>query len=312
MRARRLAAGIRIVSTVAAAALAVGWLLWPQPVLPDEKELPPGSPEIVFFTATSARIFKGQPVTLRWQTSNADNVVLGKADPRDPVAVVEPQRVAASGSTEVTPQETATYRLKASNDRGVSVLRQVTVEVLETPAILSFTATPSTIRQGEASILRWRVSNAEHIWISRDRLLATTVRVEEASGEMRVTPERDATYQLHIRGRGGEDVVRELTVQVMSVGDCTISGRIIRDKREYGTRVGLYSPDTGERLFSTPVDDAGRYRFSKVPAGRYRVIPTGRYPNSKLAMGPKPPRRDMACEPSRSHTVDFEIVSWEG
>jgi hypothetical protein len=177
--------------------------------------------------------------------------------------------------------------------------------------ILSFTAEPSTIRKGEASILQWRVSgDPENILIIRDRQLPPITRVE-AVGQMRVTPDRTASYQLVVRF-GDQDTERSVTVQVIEPsGHCTISGRIIRDRREYATTVGLYSPDSETRLFSTSVDK-GRYRFSKVPVGRYRVIPEGRYPNGKLALGPKPSYQDVSCQSNRSYTVDFKIVSWEG
>jgi len=93
------------------------------------KKLPPGSPKILAFSATSYRIRKGESVSFSWQTSNADLVLFGYADPKNPTAIVKPRRIQRSGSLEHRPQKTATYRLKASK-RGRSVSRQVTVRVI--------------------------------------------------------------------------------------------------------------------------------------------------------------------------------------
>jgi len=277
-----------------------------------EKTLPPGAPNIISFTTTLARISKGQRVILRWQTAQADLVVLGTADPLDPTAVLEPRQVAASSSVEVMPQETTIYRIKASNERGMSVLQQLTVEVIAPPAILSFTATPSRVAGGAAATLRWQVSNAEEIWISRDRRLDTVVRVDTASGEMRVTPERDATYQLHVRG-GAEEVLQEVTIRVAQLtGVCTITGEIRGDKPEYATTVSLRVADSGKQRSSSSVDKQGRYRFSRVPLGTYHILPQGKYPNGKLAIGPRPARQEVACQPGGFHTANFEIVAEEG
>lgn len=189
-------------------------------------------------------------------------------------------------------------------------------QVTGPPRILSFTATPARIRRGATSTLRWEVSNAKDVWITRDRRLNTTVRIaeaEEASGEMRVRPERAARYQLHIRANVGEDVVREVTIRVEEASNpCTISGQVKGDQREYRTRVELYAPQSRERLFSTRVGTTGRYRFPRVPVGHYRISPRGAYPTGKLQTGPRPVYVMVTCAPDGSHTADFEIGSWEG
>jgi hypothetical protein len=180
------------------------------------------------------------------------------------------------------------------------------------PAILSFTATPSTILKGDASVLRWQVSNAEHIWISIVERPDSADCVRQASGEMRVTPERATTYKLHVWGRNIH-ILREVTVQVNEPsGFCTISGEIRNYKTEYATTVGLYATGSAQPLFSTPVNSNGDFGFSRVPEGNYQVIPKGRYPDGKLAIGPIPRSYSILCRPNGSHRVHFRIGSNEG
>jgi hypothetical protein len=100
-----------------------------------------------------------------------------------------------------------------------------------------------------------------------------------------------------------------------SSGLCTISGFINRDREAYATRVGLHRHDgSGRPLFSTTVS-GGRYRFPRVPAGNYLVIPRGRYPAGSGRSGslaPFPSSHPVSCRPDGSHVVDFSINSTEG
>jgi hypothetical protein len=181
------------------------------------------------------------------------------------------------------------------------------------PEIQSFIATPSRVLKGDAAVLRWVVAHAEHIWISREERLDSADCVKEASGEMRVTPETETTYKLHAWA-GAVHVLRQVTVQVSEPsGSCTISGQITNDKKEYATTVGLFRFESATPQLSKAVDRAGRFEFSGVPEGIYRVIPKGKYPAGKLAIGPVPRVRRVSCEPNGVHRVeDFKIASNEG
>ena len=66
------------------------------------------------------------------------------------------------------------------------------------PAILSFTAGPSTVTQGSPSTLRWEITNATDISI--DQGIGT---LTAASGSRSVTPSVDTTYTLVAKGLGG-------------------------------------------------------------------------------------------------------------
>jgi len=99
---------------------------------------------------------------------------------------------------------------------------------------------------------------------------------------------------------------------------CTISGFINRDRSEYNTIVSLYRPgDSKTPLFSTTVNPSGQYSFSRVPVGRYVVIPKGKYPKVENpermgGIGPIPYSQRVTCQPNGSHSADFRIGSTEG
>jgi peptidoglycan-associated lipoprotein len=75
------------------------------------------------------------------------------------------------------------------------------------PVINSFTAEPSRVETGQASTLRWSVSNATDV--SVDQGLGAL----QSSGQRSVTPSRTTTYTLTANGPGGSDT-RSITVEV--------------------------------------------------------------------------------------------------
>ena len=174
--------------------------------------------------------------------------------------------------------------------------------------ILSFTATPTVIRSGEEVVLRWRVSGAEHIWLSIAPTLDATRCIEQEAGEIRVTPSVDGTPMLHAYGQG-RHVSQGAPIQVDAEGFCTISGEVARDKKEYGTSVALHRLSSKTPTLTATLDSLGRYSFSRVPVGDYRVVLTGRYPSSVM---PSPRSESIQCFPNGSHRANFTIASTEG
>jgi hypothetical protein len=121
---------------------------------------------IARFTAVPDRIKAGDASTLTWAVDNATDVEIssgvGKVDAR-------------SGTTSVRPNQTTTYTLTARNGT-TSITESVTVVVDRPEArILKFTATPVTIRAGEASTLAWETGNADTVTLSGVRSLARRV-----------------------------------------------------------------------------------------------------------------------------------------
>ena len=75
------------------------------------------------------------------------------------------------------------------------------------PVINSFTAEPSTIEKGQASTLRWSISNATDMSIDHG------VGPVQSSGQRQVFPANSTTYTLSASGPGGTDS-RTVTVEV--------------------------------------------------------------------------------------------------
>jgi hypothetical protein len=84
----------------------------------------PTPPEILTFRATPMRINKGSVATLQWNTKNTDAVLLGEPN--------APRAVGSSGSLQVNPSLTTTYRLQVKHG-GLSTYQDVKIEVIAPP-----------------------------------------------------------------------------------------------------------------------------------------------------------------------------------
>jgi uncharacterized cupredoxin-like copper-binding protein len=155
------------------------------------------SVRILSFTANPANIQAGQASNLVWQTENADHVTISAIGSVQPV-----------GTSPVSPAETTTYTLTASNKYGsVSATATVTVAKPSAPRILSFTANPGEIGEGEASTLSWQVTGATEVEISG-------VGPQTLQGSTPVSPRLTTTYILTARNQGGE-ATSSVTVTVI-------------------------------------------------------------------------------------------------
>lgn len=77
------------------------------------------------------------------------------------------------------------------------------------PVINSFTAEPSTVQKGQASTLRWSISNATDMNIDQG------IGAVQSQGSRQVFPSNTTTYTLVANGPGGSDT-RTVTVEVSS------------------------------------------------------------------------------------------------
>ena len=102
----------------------------------------------------------------------------------DPIGSVGP-----AGSLEVSPTETTTYILTATNASGGSRMSSVTVTVIDQPTA-SITANPTTIIEGQSSILSWNCTNADSIFIDHG------VGAVELSESYEVRPSVTTTYTI--------------------------------------------------------------------------------------------------------------------
>lgn len=166
-------------------------------------------PRVLVFTAVPAgRVKAGDRVTLRWQTANADRVMLGG------------EQVAGNGSKVVTVDGTTSFALEVANGTG-TVFGTLTVEVAEKTerrAIVSFTAEPARIRAGETVVLRWKSVGLKELRLSPTMTRAGYRTVPADSPEAYTeTPAHTTTYRLS----DGEKLERAVTVEVVEAGVAT-------------------------------------------------------------------------------------------
>lgn len=103
----------------------------------DPGDEPQVLPEIVSLTSTPTSIRPGQTATVEWRTANADQTFVGQPNPNWPrlsrEPILSPRQVGPSGSFEIQPTRTVTYRLEATQ-AGNTASKDVTVLVTSTPA----------------------------------------------------------------------------------------------------------------------------------------------------------------------------------
>ena len=148
---------------------------------------PTGKPTIGSFTASSTNIKPNGSSTLRWQTSNAEEVTLNDSS------------VAVDGSQVVRPSTTGEhqYTLMAcasncSTDTGMDkVTEEVTVTVWAQPTIGSCSASSANVKTNRSSTLSWTVSNAQTVTVN-----GTSVAV---NGPHTVTPTTAGTHTYTVK-----------------------------------------------------------------------------------------------------------------
>ena len=185
-RSRWITAAAWVCALLIAGGLASRLVFAPPPVL-----------QIVRFEADPQTVKSNAPVTIRWETRNADAAEI------DGVGTVEPK----SGSTTVAPEETTTYHLtlrRGSNTLTRAVTVAVTRQALE---IVRFDADRLTVPQGDTVTFHWEARNGESAEITN------VGTVDPRSGTARHSPSDTLKYSLTVR-RGAEKVVREVTITV--------------------------------------------------------------------------------------------------
>lgn len=142
------------------------------------------------FDASPEIIEPGELSILSWDVSGATNVT------------IEPEigAVNSSGSFSVSPSETTTYKLIASDDEDEKVaMCTVTVEEKDL-LISSFDASPNSIKSGESAVLNWHVSGASNVTIEPD------IGTVEPTGTLNVSPSDTTSYKLTASNGDKEDV----------------------------------------------------------------------------------------------------------
>ena len=141
---------------------------------------------ILRFLVEPLHITSGESATLVWEVGNATNVEISG------IGEVNPE----GGSTTVNPTETTTYTLTASNPKR-TISQSVTVTVQDPPIIIKFSATPSSIRRGNQSMLTWDIRNATDVTISG-------IGSVSPQGSHAVSPDQTTEYTITARNYVGE------------------------------------------------------------------------------------------------------------
>ena len=168
---------------------------------------PNQGPIIAQFAANPGTITAGQSSTLTWSVQNATSISIS------PVL----GNVAANGSSGVTPAQTTTYTLTASNAYA-TVSASVTVVVNAgpppappPPTIDSFTANPpQSPSPGTAVVLTCKASNVRPV----NGVLISGIAAVDANGNLTVYPKATTTYTCVAINTVGVSVTQTLTVPV--------------------------------------------------------------------------------------------------
>ncbi|HEX5445920.1 MAG TPA: hypothetical protein VFW87_18980, partial [Pirellulales bacterium] len=141
---------------------------------------------IVFFAANPNQISSGQSSTLTWNVTGATSVTISGIG-----------TVAANGSAPVSPTQTTTYTLTASNG-GTSQTATAVIAVNQVASKLQYCyATPTNIMAGESATLNWATTNATSVNIQPG------IGAVANSGNVAVSPTQTTTYVVTATGANG-------------------------------------------------------------------------------------------------------------
>ncbi len=175
-------------------------------------------PVISSFEATPNPIIEGTSTTLSWTTAGASSVSIDQGI----------GGVSTSGSQSVSPLDTVTYELTATNAYG-SRTATVTVEVGDYPMV-SISALPATITEGASSTLSWTSANAYADSVSIDQGIGP-VPVNE-SGSEGVSPVITTIYTITATNASGTstDSVTVTVNNLPSIDSFTADSGIITEE----------------------------------------------------------------------------------
>ncbi|MEO8379554.1 MAG: hypothetical protein ABI779_07800 [Acidobacteriota bacterium] len=152
------------------------------------------------FTPWSSSIAQGQCTRISFEASSATSLSI------DQGVGAFPESFNAQWLTpNLCPQTTTTYTLTVSGPTG-STTRQATITVVPPPTA-TFTATPTSISDGEVASLSWTTTNATTVSIDNG------VGSVSASGTASVSPSATTTYMLTANGIGGS-TTKQVSVTV--------------------------------------------------------------------------------------------------
>jgi hypothetical protein len=158
--------------------------------------------EIKYFTVNPDQISIGDKSTLCWDVSGVNNVTI-----KPEIGIM-----GLTGEKMVSPDESTTYILIATNEAGISDVKTITVTVGKEPAdlveIKYFTVNPDQISIGDKSTLCWDVSGVNNVTIKPE------IGIMGLTGEKMVFPDESTTYILTATNEAGISDIKKVTVTV--------------------------------------------------------------------------------------------------
>ena len=150
------------------------------------------------FNASPAQVAAGTPVTLSWSVVNAATVSIDG-------------QVVTGASKVVNPAATTVYTLSATGQAGTAAPAPVTTaaRVASAPTVSAFSATPSTVTQGQTATLAWTAS-PDALGFAIDNGVGPVGLQKQAV----VRPAQTTTYRLTASGPLGTAATRTATVTV--------------------------------------------------------------------------------------------------
>ena len=146
-------------------------------------------PVIHTFSAEPDVVGPGESATLLWETENATSCSMdqdiGQMDP--------------NGSILVSPLETTQYTLTATGPAGTTEA-SVTVTVTGAVPVVTISAFPSEISQGESAVLTWDSSYGDQAYMNNG------IGEVDLSGSMTITPDHTTPFTITVTERGGHGI----------------------------------------------------------------------------------------------------------
>ena len=202
---------------------------------------------IYSFTADNSTIQKGDSTILRWDVEPASTVTLnGKS-------------VSVKDTLTDNSSNTITYKFAATGQ--ISSTQALTVTVLPTGRIMSFTALPLEVGVGENTLLNWQVVKNSVV-----KLNGKSVKTTDS---LLVYPDSvNYTYTLVTQGDESDSI--SIVISVLPVAQVD---------RAYGGVVTTKSNDTVSYSFSNPanITDESIFRRSLAGSRNNRGMGTDRY-----------------------------------
>jgi len=165
-----------------------------------------GNMPSVSLNANPSSISEGSSSTLSWTSTNANTVSIDQGI----------GTVGTSGSRSVSPTVTTTYTITATNGSG-TVTDTATVTVGNRPVISSFSASPTSITEGNNSRLSWNINNATSAVIDNG-----VGGVSSSSGSTYVYPTVTTTYTLTASNSSGS-ITDSVTVSVSNMPSVSLN-----------------------------------------------------------------------------------------